>query len=496
MLRPNHTLYLAPLLFSLAACGGASSQLVTREMHTPLDRSTPPAPGTPRPFALPGVQQYELPNGMNVVLVNRGIYPTFSARLLIRAGHDVAGQQPELAELVARAVRDGARDLDAMAISQFIDGNAIAYGASVGSNAVTLSADALADNVTEVLDLLSMLAAEPTLSDERLTARRDDYAGELRLAAAQEGFHRDRISRRILFGEHPYGAFATPESVATLTPEVARAFYEENWAPNRSTLLIVGALPEDIETRVSAAFSQWSSEATPWQPTPPAPIQTCNVAHVVERPNSAQTAIAWLGPGVGVNDPTYFNALLANQVLGGGASARLFLNLREDKSFTYGAYSSLSSRADVATFSAASSVRSDVTAPALAAFVDEFTRLDGTPIPDDEFQGAQDYLAGSFPNRVERNAGLAGELTWALTLGLPLNWFESYQQNIRGVDAAVAGASTPQLVSRDQLTLVMVGEAEVVRAAAPAFASTVYVYGLDGALIDTLAGELESTCGP
>ncbi len=481
----------APALL-LAACGaraaGPDEALVTREMDG-LEAAA-------AEYAMPGVSDVTLDNGLRVLAVERPGFPTVAVRLLLPRAGEASAPSPAVAELVVRTLRDGTATASADEIAARIDANGISYSASVSPDGATLAADGLSDSTDTILALLADLAANATLPTERFEARRSELAGELRLAQARESFHLNRLVRRLLYGEHPYGRTADADAAAGVAHDDVLAFHDAAWTPTGATLIAVGALPPDFAERVAAHFGTWTSDGQ--EPAPvayPDPIATCNVAHVVERPGSAQTAVAWIGPGSHPLNAAYFDALVANQVLGGGASARLFMNLREQKSFTYGAYSALSHRRLMSHFQASSNVRGEVTGPALEAFVDEFTRLDGSALPGDELLGAQDYLAGVFPIRLERNGRFANELAWAVSMGLRLDYFEMYRDQVRSVDADRAGASAATLVDPARLTLVMVGEPAIVREAAPPFASRVFVYDLDGKLIDELDGELESTCG-
>lgn len=461
-----------------------------------VDRSQPPSPGTPRPFTLPAVRSLELPNGLSVTLVDRDGLPTIAARLSVRAGNDASVDNIAVAHVTARTVRDGTAAWPSpQSVAAFIDGNGIEYGANVEANRATFSADALSNAAEPVLTLLTEVAARPLLADDRVTARRGEYQSELELERSQPAFHRNRLSYRVLFGDHPYAAlYADAEAIAATTPERARAFHSETYRPNRARLVLVGDLPDDVDALLARTLGAWERGGADYAAPASPNLRPCNAAHVVVRPDSAQTSIAWLGVGVDEGTEGFFEALVANQVLGGGASARLFMNLREDKSYTYGAYSVLSELLNAPIFRAQSDVRSDVTLPALQEFLVEFRRLREEPVPADEVGIATSYLSGVFPIQLETNRQLADRLSQLLDLGLPADYLEGYRAAVTAISpesASVAGAS---LVADGTLELVLVGEEDVVIPAARAVASRVYVYDLDGRLVREEPGELPTTC--
>jgi zinc protease len=488
-----------------------TAQLVTREMEPlmqpdtptpaspealpPLDRSRPPEPGEPRPYVLPAVTQRMLDNGLMVLLVDRPGFPTVSARLSLRAGRDESGGNVAIPLLTGRALRDGTATRSAEALADYIDSHGIDFNVGVATNQVRLGADVLSSKLDEALALFAELVTQATYPDERIASRKDELIAELVVARAQPSFHRDRLMRRVAFGEHPYAVFQpTPEQVAEVTPEALRAFYEGHYGPARAQLVIVGDLPDDLDALLARTLGTWTRDVTPYEPPPPIELSTCNHAHVVLRDDSAQTSIQWVGPGISPRADEYLAAVAANQVLGGGASARLFLNLRQDKSYTYGAYSGLSDLLGTAWFTASSDVRSAVTAPALGEFVGEFERLRSEPLPGSELGDAKQYLSGVFPLQLETNAALASRLSELVDIGLGVRFLEEYRDRVEAVDVSAAQAAGARLVQREQLALVMVGEEDVVVPAARSFASRVYVYDLDGNLLREEPGELPSSC--
>ena len=260
------------------------------------------------------------------------------------------------------------------------------------------------------------------------------------------------------------------------------------------TKVLVGDLPDDIETTVREAFSAWTNEVGMASEAPAVTFTTCNEAHVVVRPNSAQTSIVWVGPGVSVHEDGYITAMVANQVLGGGASARLFMNLREDKSYTYGAYSRLQQFDASAGFRASSNVRGEVTGEAMDEFLYEFRRFASEQLSEDDFDDAVDYLRGVFPIELQTNAQLAGRIAWLLRLGVDLSYLESYRGRVAAVEVDPAAALGADLFDPAELTIVLVGEETEVLAAARARSSRVHVYDLEGELLRTEPGEVSSTC--
>jgi hypothetical protein len=287
----------------------------------PLDRSQPPPPGENRPYALPDLAQSALDNGLTIILINRPAFPTVSARLSIRAGRDVAGADVAVAELTARTLRDGTTTRTAQQIADLVDGNGIDFCVDVAANQVVLRADALSSALPQVLLLLADLVANPTFPDDRVASRREERVAQLAVASAEPSFHRDRMMRRVAFGSHPYATlYPTVEAVQAITATALRDFHAANYGPGRATLVLVGALPDDIQTQLAQTLGAWSRDVAPtsrrrrsrWRPA----MWPTSV-------DSAQTSIM---AGVGAHDELgdVLPGLVGQSSVGGGPARACF----------------------------------------------------------------------------------------------------------------------------------------------------------------------------
>jgi len=484
-------------LLILLLSGDLSAQEASEAASQPtFDRSQPPEPGEPSPFVLPSVREVTLSNGLMVTIVDRPGSPTLSVRLSVRAGRDSKPDNIAVPVLTARLLRDGTEAMDSEELANFIDRNGISFGFGVHTNSVIFAADALADKDTQVLTLLADLVGKASFPEDRVTARQAELVGELQLASAQPAFHQRRLVSRVLFGlGHAYSeTYATPEQVETVSRVALESYYRSHYFPGRADLVIVGQVNEGLETLLEETLGQWTGEGTAYAPPEVPEVAGCNVAHVVVRPDSAQTSITWLGRGVSIESPNYFDALVANQVLGGGASARLFMNLREDKSYTYGAYSYLSEPLNAPYFGASSNVRGVVTTDALREFVVELSRFATDPITESEFDVATSYLEGVFPIKLETNQQIAGRLISLFDAGLPPEYLLSYRNRVASVANEGALDLGRSFINYPNLDLVMVGEEESVIPAATSVSAVVHVYDLNGSLVRSMPGEGPTTC--
>ena len=162
-----------------------------------------------------------------------------------------------------------------------------------------------------------------------------------------------------MFGDHPYSVVApTPESIDSCSRDEFVKFHRAKLVPNSAVFIVVGDVRHDeILNRVESLFSAWQRGEDVVANFPAPPVRTRRIAYLVDRPGSAQSNIVVANSGITRTNPDYFPMLLMHTVLGANASSRLFMNLREDKGYTYGAYSNLDARRTAGTFRATAEVR-------------------------------------------------------------------------------------------------------------------------------------------
>ncbi len=177
------------------------------------------------------------------------------------------------------------------------------------------------------------------------------------------------------------------------------------------------------------------------------------------RPGSAQSNIVIANLAIKRTHPDYFPALLMHTILGANASSRLFMNLREEKGYTYGAYSNLDARRDAGSFRATAEVRTPVTGDSLKEFFYEFERIRGEDVSEKELHDAKSHLTGIFPIRLEGLDGLIDQLVQIKMFGLPENYLDIYRSQIQAVTIAEVQAVAKKCVRPDEAAIVIVGDA-------------------------------------
>jgi zinc protease len=237
---------------------------------------------------------------------------------------------------------------------------------------------------------------------------------------------------------------------------------------------------EAIIARIEQLFGDWKPGALPELNLPALPKRTERSVYVVDRPGSAQSNIVIANEGITRTSSDYFPMLLMHTILGANASSRLFMNLREEKGYTYGAYSNLDARRLAGTFRASAEVRTPVTGASLHEFFYELGRIRDEAVSADELKNAKSYLSGVFPIRIETQDGLIDQLVSIRMYDLPPDYLETYREQINAVTAEDIQRVAQTHVTPDQAAVVIVGDAAEINDQVKAYSDTIEVYDTDG----------------
>jgi zinc protease len=307
---------------------------------------------------------------------------------------------------------------------------------------------------------------------------------------------------RVMFGEHPYSVIApTPESIDAISRERLVEFHRSVLVPNNAVFLVIGAVQaEQMHEQIEQLFSGWQGSETLVDNFPAPPKPTSRVAYLIDRPGSAQSNIVIANRGINRTSSDYFPLLLMHTVLGATASSRLFMNLREEKGYTYGAYTNLDARRTAGSFRATAEVRSPVTGASLKEFFYELERIRNEPVSEKEINDAKSYLTGVFPIRLETQEGLIDQLVQIKMLSLSDNYLETYRDHVQAVTREQIQDVAQKYVRPDEAAVVIVGDGvEVIEQIKP-YCENIEVFNtagkrkeltlpsLSGTDVDSLAG--------
>src|SRR5712691_13233086 len=422
----------------------------------------PPSASPLRPVQFPPFREVALPNGMMLLLVENHEQPTLSVTLSFRAGtvYDPAGKEG-VAAIVAELLTKGTPTRNAEQIAAAIEGVGGTIGASAGEDFLTVSADVLSDHADLAFTLLGDVTQRATFPDQELDLARTRFLSALEVELSQADNVAARAFQKEIYGRNPYGRNTSVASYRAITRNDVVAFAGRRVRPGGSLLVVAGdiTLPRARELAIQA-FGSWRGAAAPPPLFPAAPAKRGTDILLVNRPGSVQSNIVIGNTTFLPTDTGYYAARIATHMLGGGSDSRLFMILREQKSWTYGSYAAQRRNRGLGYWDATFEGRTEVTDSALTELLHQVDRIRTEIIPDSELAAAKGFLVGTFPLTIETPRQIAQVVTTARLLGLGSDYVQRYRERLAAVSGARARAAGQRAFKRDGLSIVVVGDAK------------------------------------
>src|SRR2546423_3786098 len=337
-------------------------------MQAETFRRQMPPPLVSRPLNLPDAFSATLSNGLGLALIEDKRLPLISFRLAFRSGD---ANDPEnllgLSDMMSHPWSEGTEAGTSRQIAEEIERLGAALSVGSTSDFSTVAASSLSIYADEVLELLADVTLRSTFPQNEFDLARESTKQLLIQQRAQPNFLASERMARVIFGTHPYSSISpTEEMLDALTRDDLLSFRVSTFIPNNAELVVIGDFQHDtLIARIQELFGAWSRGHTSPLPSPALPKRTARTIYLVDRPGSAQSNIVIANEAITRTSPDYFSLLLMHTILGANASSRLFMNLREHKGYTYGAYSNLDARRLAGTFRANAEVRTAVTGASL-----------------------------------------------------------------------------------------------------------------------------------
>ncbi|WP_367866853.1 M16 family metallopeptidase [Pedobacter sp. WC2423] len=424
-----------------------------------LDRSQKPKPG-PAPvltFADPVI--YKLPNGITVLVVENHKLPKVSATFSIDAGPVTEGSKGGSIALLSGLMNEGTTSKTKAQFDEAVD----QMGADVSVSSTGGHTSALTRYFDSAFLLMADALRHPAFPEASFEKLRSQALTGLKSSERSAKAISGRVVNALAYGvNHPFGEFETEESIKALSLNDIKTAYSKYVTPSRGYLTFVGDIkPEAAKAIAIKALGDWkgASLALPVLAKVNNPSKT--EVDVVDVSNAVQSEITVTNLiDLPMSSPDYHAVLLANEILGGGADAKLFRNLREKHGFTYGAYASTGSGRFQSAFRANAAVRNEKVDSAVVEFLKEIKVMRTEKVSADDLQNAKNLYNGSFALGLENPARTAGFASNILINNLPKDFYRTYLQKINAVTADDILRVSKKYFGYDDARIVIVGNQE------------------------------------
>ncbi|TDG37991.1 insulinase family protein [Pedobacter changchengzhani] len=424
-----------------------------------IDRSHKPKPGPAPIITIGDPVVYKLANGITVLVVENHKLPKVSASYSIDAGPITEGSKAGVISLMGGMLNEGTTTKTKAQFDEAVD----QLGADVNIGAYGGSSSALTRYFSQAFMLMADGIRNPSFpasSFEKLKSLTlTDLKSNEKNAKAVSG----RVVEALAYGKNnPFGEFDTEASINSITLGDVKVAYKKYVTPSRGYLTFVGDIkPLVAKALAEKAFGTWKGNmlTLPIVPKVANPVKT--EVDVVNLSNAVQSEITVTNLiDLQMSNPDYFPVLLANQILGGGAESRLFMNLREKHGFTYGAYSNTGSGRFQSKFSASAAVRNDKVDSAVVEFLREINTIRSTKVSEEELQNAKNLYNGNFALALENPARTASFASTILINNLPKDFYRTYLQKINAVSTDDVLRVAKKYFNHDNTRVVIVGKTD------------------------------------
>ncbi len=431
-----------------------------------VDRSKLPEGGAHAAFTPPAVQVATLPNGLKLALVEKHDLPLVEARLVVRAGWaDDPADRQGASSLTAEMLDEGVKGKDALALSAAIDALGADLRSSSSFDGTQVSLNVLKGQLDPGLALLADVALRPTFPAADFDRIRQSYRGRQKQESVTPQSQGMNEFQRRCFGDgHPYAqpssGLGTPQSLEALTREDLVKFHDTWFLANNATMVVVGDLTMDqARAAVQKVFGGWASGPLPdRRPLTAAPYTGPKLV-VIDRPGAPQSQIMGGFADMASNDPAHLAFEVLNSAFGGQFSSRINLNLREDKGYTYGARSQLSSYCQGGLFLMTAPVQTNATSASVSELMKEMTQIRADrPLVGVELADNKNRLVQGFPQRFETFGGIARQLADQILAEQPLDDWLTYTKRVEALGEGDLAAVVKDHLDPARTVWVIVGD--------------------------------------
>ena len=438
---------------------------------TAIDRTIQPSPAAPRAFVPPVPQRQRLANGLDLLVVEKRRLPAVAFGLLL----DTGGVKdplalPGLAAFSTAMLQEGTANRTSQQIADEFEFMGSHLAAVNGRERTVLTAETLSRHLPKAMELMADVVQNPTFPEEEIDRVRSERLTSLRRMRDDPTALAGRVAAGLIYGrESSYGhpLSGNEDALEAFSREHLVDFFLGNYNPESATLVAVGDVSLEEVVRLAEEYlGNWKpqgprSETLEEATNGSGPAST--TLYLMDKPRAAQSVIRFGLAGVPRRHPDYPAMLLLNHLFGGQFTARLNLNLRQDKGYSYGYRSWIEWHRQSSLLMAGGSVQTDVTREAVQETLKEFHDIGGgKPVTDVEFQAAKAALLRQFPSSFENSWQVLEELVPLVSFDLPDDYYRAFPAEIEAVSLEDVRRVAQEHIDNNRLMLLVVGDRDVV----------------------------------
>ena len=420
--------------------------------------STQPKPGKSPIINIKKPQTFILANGMKVLVVENHKLPRVTFNLTLDNALFLEGDKKGVDDLTSNLIGNGSKKISKTTFNEEID----FLGADINFSSHGATANSLSKYSGRVLELLAEGVLHPNFTQEEFDKEKAKLIEGMKAEKKSVSAIANRVVDVLAFGKnHPSGEFMTEATLNNITLTDVETNYLNYFVPENAYLVIVGDVKfNNVKIAVEKLFGAWEKRSAP-KTSYDLPENVPNLQiNLVDVPNAVQSEITLVNTvNLKMNDPDFFPAVIANQILGGDFNSYLNMNLREKNGWTYGARSSIGAGKNTSKFYAKSAVRNAVTHSAVVEFIKEIKRIRTEKVTDEVLETVKAGYIGRFVMQVEKPQAVARYALNTETEKLPADFYEKYIQTINAVNTDDVLRVANKYFLIDNIRIVVTGKA-------------------------------------
>ncbi len=457
----NKILYL--ILFSaiiLSNCGKKTSDGLVDKAKKMADphswRNAMPEAGPARSIEIGDYNSFVLDNGLQVIVVENHKLPRVSYQLSFNHDALVEGEEAGYVSIAGQLLKTGTKHRTKAEIDEAVD----FLGASLNTSSGGIFASSLTKHQSKLLDIMTEVLYKPSFPVDEFEKIKKQTLSGIASSKTNPNAMAGNVSQILRYGKgHPYGEVQTEETVDNIKLESCKNFYKKYFKPNNAFLVIVGDItPAQATNKAKKYFGNWKRGDIPQVRYPQSKAPEGAKVAFVNKDGAVQSVINISYPlEYKPGNADVIKASVMNTILGGGFASRLNQNLREDKAYTYGARTNISTDKLTGSFTASASVRNEVTDSSMHEFLYELNRIKTSPVEDKEFMLAKNYMAGNFARSLESPQSIARFALNTFRYNLPKDYYNTYLSKLEAVTKVDVMSMAKKYINPENAHLVVVG---------------------------------------
>jgi len=436
---------------------GEKVETVVDKAKTTTFRSQAPAAGPAPKIQMGSYENFKLPNGLQVIVVENHKLPRVSFQLFVDAPIISEKESVGYIDMAGDLMSKGTKTRTKAQIDEEVD----FMGATMVSDGDGLYGACLTKHMDKLMNVMSDILLNPAFPQDEFDKSKKQILSSLAQEREDPNAISGNVSQVLRYGkDHPYGEISTEETIENITLNDCKNYYNTYFKPNISYLVVVGDITSDqVKPMIENYFKGWKADNSIQKSSFPQPQMPASTSvDFVNKTGAVQSVIAITYPidlKPGAKD--VIPASVLNTLLGGYFQSRLNQNLRETNAYTYGARSSLVSNREVGYFTAGASVRNEVTDSSLTQFMYELGKVRTELVGADELELVINSMSGRFARSLESPQTVARFALNTFRHNLPKDYYANYLENLSKVTPADVMAMAKKYIRPDRAHVVVVG---------------------------------------